>query len=157
MAKNITLSVPDEVANEMTSMPEINWSAVAKASIIQYIENRKHPDISKLLEKLSKQKSEEYVSGRKRADEIADKFGYSRIDIILRKYYTKLETIQEMSMTGPSAPWESVPTPEEEMQKILLSTKTVDIEVSTEFLKGITDRLIEIDALLNKENEIMHG
>ncbi len=38
---NITLSIPDELREEMNKFPEINWSEVARASIKQKIADLK--------------------------------------------------------------------------------------------------------------------
>ncbi len=38
---NITLSIPDELKEEMSKFPEINWSEVARASIKQKIADLK--------------------------------------------------------------------------------------------------------------------
>jgi len=35
---SITLSVPEEIKQEMASFPEINWSAVARDAIVRKIE-----------------------------------------------------------------------------------------------------------------------
>jgi hypothetical protein len=44
MSKNITLSLPNDVAAAMKDYPEVNWSAIARAAIINYIYNRKASD-----------------------------------------------------------------------------------------------------------------
>ncbi|TFG05742.1 MAG: hypothetical protein EU536_00780 [Promethearchaeota archaeon] len=38
---NITLSIPDELKDEMNKFPEINWSEVARASIKQKLADLK--------------------------------------------------------------------------------------------------------------------
>jgi len=149
MPKNITLSIPDDVATDMEAMPEINWSAVAKSSIKTYIEARKRPDITPLLENLLRQKSEEYVNGRKKADEIAERSGYRLIDIILRKYYVETDKIQEMDNSG-APPWE-IPSSDQMLEKILLDLRVINSEVSGEYLKGIIERLGEINKVLQQQ------
>ena len=44
---HITLSIPDEVRKEMKKHPEIKWSEVARASIIDYLRKRKGISSSK--------------------------------------------------------------------------------------------------------------
>ena len=141
--------MPDDVAADMETMPEINWSAVAKASIKTYIQARKKPDITELLEKLLQQKSEEYVEGRKKADDIALKSGYRVIDIILRKYYAISDEAAEKAETG-YPPWE-IPDLYYEFEKVLLNLKVIDSESSEEYLKGIKERLDEIKQILNQQ------
>ncbi len=129
----------------------MSWSNVAKTGIVQYLELRKNPDMTALIQKLQKQKGEEYMAGRKKAEEIADKFGYRVLDIVLKKYMKAVEDIGEMEMTGgPQAPWELMPTREDALQKIMTEKNLVDSDVSTEFMKGLRDRLIEIESALPK-------
>ncbi|MGD0202876.1 MAG: hypothetical protein ABSC20_03090 [Candidatus Bathyarchaeia archaeon] len=149
MPKNITLSMPDDVAADMEAMPEVNWSAVAKGSIKTYIEARKKPDITPLIENLLRQKTEEYVNGRKKADEIAEKSGYRFVDIIVRKCFTKSSEIHDMEEQN-YPPWE-IPDLDQEFEKILLDLKVITTEASGEFLKGIRERLIEIYHVLNQQ------
>ena len=40
MVKNITLSVSDELSDQMKAYPEVNWSGLARQSIINYLEQR---------------------------------------------------------------------------------------------------------------------
>ena len=40
MTKNITVGVSDELAEQMVLFPEVNWSAVTRDCIMQYIKNR---------------------------------------------------------------------------------------------------------------------
>ena len=41
MGKNITIYVPDEVAEEMAKYPEVNWSQVCREAIINYLKRRR--------------------------------------------------------------------------------------------------------------------
>lgn len=137
----------------MEAMPEVNWSSVARTSIMQYIEMRKNPDISGLIEKLQTQKSQEYVLGRKKAEEILDKNGYRMLNVILRKYEKAIEDIEEMDITGYDPnPWVVVPTREDKLQEVLAEMKLIENDLSFEFLKGLKERLLEINhALPNSE------
>lgn len=151
MPKNITLSLPDDLAAQMDKIPEVNWSAVAKACIKQYIEVRKSPDLSTLVEKLQKQKGEEYVNGRKKADALAETLGYRGLSAILKKYGRKMDEVNEIEMTGgPANPYETLPSPEEVIQTFLVEAKAVDSDVSESFLKGLRERLLEIDKVLSE-------
>ena len=151
MPKNITLSVSDEVANQMDTMPEVNWSAVARTCIMQYIEVRKNPDISSLLEKLQKQKGEEYMSGRRKADDIANDLGYSGLNLLMKKYSKKMDEVTEQEITGAELlPWETLPSPEGIIQALLSENKLINNDVSDAFLKGLKERLLEIEKALSK-------
>ena len=67
----VTISVPEELKNKMSSFPEMNWSAVARKAIFERII---------LLEKLNKELSKSQLSeedtialGRKVKSEISKK------------------------------------------------------------------------------------
>jgi hypothetical protein len=150
MPKNITLSISDDVASQMEAMPEINWSSVAKTCIKQYIEMRKNPDISSLLEKLQKQKGEDYVNGRKKAEDIANDLGYCGLNLLMKKYWKKMDELTEEEMTNPEPePWETRLTAEDVIQTLLVEKKLIDNDVSTEFLRGLGERLQEIEKALS--------
>ena len=152
MPRNITLSISDDVAVQMEAMPEVNWSSVARTSIVQYIELRKNPDLSALIEKLQRQKGEEYVKGRVKADEIADNLGYPEVDILTKKYWKEMEEVIEKDYTGyEPQPWDTAPTtPETIIQKLLIERKLVESDVSTEFARGFRERLIQIEEAIQK-------
>jgi len=150
MTKNITLSVSDDVASQMEAMPEVNWSSVARTCIMQYIEVRKNPDISSLLEKLQKQKGEEYVNGRRKADDIVNDLGYSRLNLLMKKYNKKMDEITEQEIRGPEAPWERLSSSEDIIQTLLVESKLINDDVSDAFLRGLKERLLEIEKALSK-------
>lgn len=150
MTKNITLSLSDDVASEMETMPEVNWSSVARTCIMQYIEMRKKPDIFPLIEKLKAQKGEEYVNGRKKADDIAEALGYAGLNVMMKKYTNKVEATAEEEMMGPPRPpWESPLTPTDIMEQLLIEKELIESDVSEAFLRGLRDRLLEIEKMLS--------
>jgi len=150
MTKNITLSIPDRIGKEMEKMPEINWSAVARKCIEQYIERRKNPDVSSLLEKLQRQQGEEYVKGRRKAEEIADRLGYSELNLLMRKYQEEVDDTNVRAMQGPEEPWDHLPSRNDIMQNLLVG-KGIIKEASDEFLRGIRERLREIEDSMSKK------
>lgn len=150
MPKNITLSVSEEIGNEMEKMPEVNWSAVARACIQQYIEMRRNPDISVLLSELKRQRGEEYLEGRRKAEEIAKILGYRRLNLLLKKYGQKILEVEEMESAGGPQYGEYLPSPNEFIEQLLIEHGLIK-EASDEFLKGMRERLLEIKEILVKE------
>lgn len=150
MTKNITLSMPDELAKEMEKMSEVNWSAVARKCIGKYVARRKNPDISTLLKKLQNQKGEEYVTGRRKAEEIAEVLGYHGLNLLLKRYNEEVRDAQMRSYQGPIEPWEYIPSSSEIIEKLLIKKGLIK-DVSDEFLRGLKDRLLEIENVLSKE------
>ena len=129
----------------MDNMKEINWSSVARESIKKYIELRENPDMSPLLENLRRQKGQEYVKGRDKANSIVNFLGYRKFSLMMKKYEKKVDEIDELEMRGPPMdPWESLPTRNDILQKILNDNKLLDTDVSDAFLNGINDMFIQI-------------
>lgn len=149
MTKNITLSMPDEMAKEMEKMPEVNWSAVARKCIERYMERRQNPDISSLLEELQRQQGEDYVKGRRKAEQIANALGYRGVNMLLRKYHKQVREVDARSFLGPVEPGECIPSRNEIIEK-LLAEKGIIKDASDEFLRGVRERLQEIEKALSK-------
>ncbi len=153
VAKNITISVSDDIASQMDALQDVNWSAVAKNCIKRYIELRQKPDLSILLSKLEKEKGEEYVRGRTKADEIVLQLGYAKFNLLMKKYWKKLDELTEFEATGGASslpPWESMPDEYDALRDLLVEKNLIEGEISQAFLKGLRDRFKQVDNALAK-------
>lgn len=82
MGKNMTLSIPDEISERMEELSEVNWSAVARNAFEEYLDIRKDPEISGIIERLTKEKNDQYARGFAAASKIAKKLSFEKfIDI----------------------------------------------------------------------------
>lgn len=149
MTKNITLSISDDTSKDMGEMPEVNWSAVARKCIKQYIQIRKNPDVSSLLEELQRQKGEDYAKGRRKVEAIAKTSGYSLLSRLVRKYQKEAQERDANAMRGPDAPWDYLPSYNDIIETILVD-KGIIKQASGGFLRGFRERLLEIEAVLTK-------
>jgi hypothetical protein len=68
---NITLSIPEDIKKEMEKFPEINWSEIARASIIKRISFLK--EMNKLLKDSEMTEEDAITLGRKVNKAIAKK------------------------------------------------------------------------------------
>ena len=59
LPKNLTISISDELAKEMDTMPEINWSEVCRQAISKYIDEKKFKEKGELITGL-----EEYLKAK---------------------------------------------------------------------------------------------
>jgi hypothetical protein len=82
MPKNITLSIPDELASEMDKYKEVNWSAVARSAIEIYIKHRQKPELAPVLDRFSKEKDELYAAGWNKAHQLVAKLSYRELEVI---------------------------------------------------------------------------
>jgi hypothetical protein len=64
MAKNVTIYLPDDVAERMAKFAEVNWSEICRKAVIDYLDTRSHVDLASILEKLKNERNEDYKQGK---------------------------------------------------------------------------------------------
>ena len=64
MPKNVTISVPDDLAEKMEKMQDVNWSGVCREAIANYIMVRAPAEKSEMIERL-----EEYLKSKRKSEE----------------------------------------------------------------------------------------
>jgi predicted nucleic acid-binding protein len=64
MPKNVTIYIPDQIAEKMEKFPEVNWSEICRKAVIDYIDTRSQIDIAPILEKLKAKGNEDYKQGQ---------------------------------------------------------------------------------------------
>ena len=82
MPKNLTLSIPDELANKMDKFGEVNWSAVAREGIEVYVKRRSDPAVVATLERLGKERDALYESGRQSAQGLVRRLKYPQLETV---------------------------------------------------------------------------
>lgn len=87
MPKNVTISLPDELADAMAKLQEVNWSAVARDAIENYVKMREKPDLAEVVRQLVKQRGSDYARGVQTAQTLAKRKGNAWLDVIVREYY----------------------------------------------------------------------
>lgn len=83
MPKNITISISDELATKMDSMPEINWSEVCRQAISNYIEEREPKQIGDFIKSL-----ESHLGGKLPLTEDKEKAREEEIERFTKKWGT---------------------------------------------------------------------
>ena len=64
MGKNLTIYLPDDVADKMEKFPEVNWSEICRKAVIDYINTRSQVDIAAILGRLKKERGQDYRQGQ---------------------------------------------------------------------------------------------
>jgi len=64
MGKNVTIYLPDEVAQKMDKLPEVNWSEICRNAITDYIETRTQTDLTSIITRLKKESKTDYTKGK---------------------------------------------------------------------------------------------
>lgn len=64
MPKNVTIYIPEEIAEKMEKYPEVNWSEVCRRAVTDYMTSRSLDDLGQIAEKLKAEGKEEYNKGQ---------------------------------------------------------------------------------------------
>jgi len=64
MGKNVTIYLPDEVAQKMDKLPEVNWSEICRKAITDYIESRTQTDLTSVINRLKNESKSDYTKGQ---------------------------------------------------------------------------------------------
>ncbi len=64
MGKNVTIYLPDEVAQKMDKLPEVNWSEICRNAITDYIETRTQTDLTSIITRLKNESKTDYTKGK---------------------------------------------------------------------------------------------
>ncbi len=63
MGKNVTIYLPDETAQKMEKLSEVNWSEICRKAINDYIETRTLTDLSSIISRLRNERKTDYTRG----------------------------------------------------------------------------------------------
>lgn len=100
MGKNVTIYLPDEVAERMEKFPEVNWSEICRRAIVDYIETRSQVDLGPIIERLKKESDELYRKGQMfMYSEVIPKLSWEDIEFI-RKFVDAQLLIEEGQVKG---------------------------------------------------------
>ncbi|MGC8896170.1 MAG: hypothetical protein ACP5LB_05325 [Candidatus Bathyarchaeia archaeon] len=100
MGKNVTIYLPDDVAEKMEKFPEVNWSEVCRQAIVDYIETRSQVDLGPIIERLKKESDELYRKGQIfMYSEVIPKLSWEDIEFMRKSVDAQL-LFQEAPITG---------------------------------------------------------
>jgi hypothetical protein len=64
MGKNVTIYLPDDVAEKMGKFPEVNWSEICRRAVLDYIQTRTQVDLGPIIERLKKERNADHKEGQ---------------------------------------------------------------------------------------------
>lgn len=144
MAKNITISVPNELAKQMEKFRDVNWSEVCRSAIGRYVEARSHPNIEAIISKLTKESDEDFALGYKSALEFANKTSYRVLDDVYKDVAEDFLTIENWRNY-----WKNINVDWGFSEEVL---ELVEESTSTAFIKGFFKGLVEIYNKIHKKD-----
>jgi hypothetical protein len=144
MTKTITVGVPDDLGKRMEKLNEVNWSAVTRDCIEQYVVGREKPELKDILEKLRKEKGDEYAKGVKAAKERAKSVSYAQLEPAWMSFVRRLGSEQEKAIKrgGANSDVDDIKLFEEEFREIGRFVSPVGN--TSEYLQGYKDTIQEI-------------
>ena len=157
MPKNITLSIPDDLSAQMDALAEVNWSAVARQSIEDYVNRRKDPEMGPLIEKLKKEKDSEYRDGIAKIVESFQNKSYDTVEIIVEKFNERSKIVKRqlrednarrtvtINASRRKAEQEFEKVKYELMFSVLVEVRVVGTDQHTNsFMKGMYDAVFKV-------------
>jgi len=82
-------------------------------------------------------------------EEVAKTLGYSRLNVLLRKYHKQAQELDARAIRGMEEPWDYLPSRSDIIETLLVDNGIIK-QASNEFLKGFLERLLEIENALSK-------
>jgi hypothetical protein len=157
LPKNLTISLPDELADAMDKHQEVNWSAVARDSIENYVKMRERPDLAEVVQQLVKERGTEYGTGVNFARSMVKKKGNAWLDVLVRNYNRIWLAEAEKTFNEEPEHYNSVGevefTDEFEGQLMYQALKKQDpslMEQSDGFMLGFKATVLEIHEMVRK-------
>ncbi len=156
LAKNITLSMPADISEQMEKFMEVNWSAVARQAIEIYLKVRSQPEVAPIINRLVKEKGEEYANGAQKALKLAKSLPYKELDLLFKDYQkqvddaTDTEVQEQLDLGAEPSELAGMSISDKEQyqifEKVLRQRGHLNMneECSTEFIHGLHDTLREI-------------
>jgi len=91
MGKNVTIYLPDDVAEKMEKFPEVNWSEICRKAITDYIETRSQVDLGPIIERLKKERNLDYQKGQIfMYNEVIPKLSWGDVEVLRQRVDQKL-------------------------------------------------------------------
>lgn len=99
MGKNVTIYLPDETAQKMEKLSEVNWSEICRKAINDYIETRTQTDLSSIIMRLKAERKTDHTKGEILVyEEIAPKLSLKDLE----HYATGVDTAAIMAESRDS-------------------------------------------------------
>jgi len=143
MTKNITVGIPDDLAKRMDELTEVNWSAVTRDCIEQYIKQRTAENLEKIIAKVKQKRSNDFKKGYEFVIKNVDELELPELEEIAHLDANRAERLYYIV--------HSRPVPNEMLINNLfditrypeIGTK-IEFIVSSEFQKGMQEAAKEI-------------
>lgn len=82
MTRNITVGISDELLKRMDELKDVNWSAVTRDCIEQYIKQRTVGDLEPIIAKVKQKRGEEFKKGYEFVIKNVNHFGLPELEEI---------------------------------------------------------------------------
>ncbi len=143
MTKNITVGIPDELSKRMDELTEVNWSAVTRDCIEQYIKQRTAENLEKIIAKVKQKRSNDFKKGYEFVIKNVDELELPELEEIAHLDANRAERLYYIVHSRP-VPNEMLINNLFDITRDPVIGTIIEFIVSSEFLKGMQEAAKEI-------------
>ena len=143
MTKNITVGISDELSKRMDELTEVNWSAVTRECIEQYIKQRTAGDLEQIIAKVKQKRGEEFKKGYEFIIRNVDNLELPELEEIAHLDANRAARLYDILSNRPN-PNNMLIEKLFTITKELVIGTIIEFIVSSEFLKGMQEAAKEI-------------
>jgi hypothetical protein len=143
MAKNITVGISDELSGRMDELTEVNWSAVTRECIEQYIKQRTAGNLEPIITKVKQKRGEEFKTGYEFVIRNIDNLELPELEEIAHLDANRANQLYDI-LYSRQIPNQMLIEKLFTIKKDFLIGKIIEFIVSSEFLKGMQEAAKEI-------------
>jgi predicted transcriptional regulator len=143
MTKNITVGIPDELSKRMDELTDVNWSAVTRECIEQYIKQRTAGDLEPIIAKVKQKRGDEFKKGYEFVIRNIDTLELPELEEIAHLDANRAERLYYIVHSRP-VPNEMLIENLFDITRDPVMGTIIEFIVSSEFLKGMQEAAKEI-------------
>lgn len=143
MAKNITVGISDELSVRMDELTEVNWSAVTRECIEQYIKQRTAGNLEPIIAKVKQKRGEEFKTGYEFVIRNIDDLELPELEEIAHLDANRANQLYDI-LYSRQIPNQMLIEKLFTIKQDFVIGKIIEFIVSSEFLKGMQEAAKEI-------------
>lgn len=143
MAKNITVGISDELSKRMDELKDVNWSAVARDCIEQYLRQRTAGNLESIIAKVKQKRGQEFKNGYEFVIKNVDYLELPELEEIANPHANGAERLYYIVHSRPVPNKMLIENLFDITRDPVIGT-IIGFIVSSEFLKGMQEAAKEI-------------
>ncbi len=144
MTKNITVGISDELSKRMDELKDVNWSAVTRDCIEQYLRQRTAGDLEPIIAKVKQKRGEEFKNGYEFVIKNVDDLKLPELEEMANLDANRAERLYYIVHSRPVPNQMLIENLFDITRDPAIGTTIIEFIVSSEFLKGMQEAAKEI-------------